>query len=193
MKTIIKTLSLFLFISILTFGKLAAQDIDVGESDKNRVVYWFYISVRIHEDSRTGYVSYIIRNLGSKVYHGKINDYDRILWKNLSTGKKFAVGPFYDYEEAAQAVTFYGKTKDELTLDSTYNDTRNIHWFMLRVEKRPRSGAFVLKRIPGAIGQGDYERFYDSYKAGLATKTLSIGPFWSMEEAEEAKRTYRLH
>ena len=193
MKKIIKTLSLFLFISILAFGKLAAQDIDVVKSDKDRVVYWFYINVILHEDGKTGYVSYIVRNLGSRIYHAKINDYDRILWKNLGTGKKFAVGPFYDYEEARQAVMFYGKVKDEFKLDSTYNDTRNIHWFMLRVERRARSKSYVLKRIPGAIGQGTYERFYDSYKAGLVSKTLPIGPFWNMEEAEEAKRTYRLH
>ncbi len=192
MKTTIRVIILFVFASILIFGKLAAQS-DDGESGKNRTVYWFYINIRVHEDPRTGYISQRVRSLGSRIYHDKLVEYDRILWKHLSTGKRFAVGPFYEYEEARQAVKFYGYKKEEMELDTTYDESRNLHWFMLKVERRQRSQSYLLKRIPGAIGEGTYERFFDNYKAGLVNRILPIGPFWSSEEAEEAKRRYRLH
>ena len=64
---------------------------------------------------------------------------------------------------------------------------------MLRVKRRPRSQSYELERIPGAVGNGTYSRFYQNYQTALPNKTLPIGPFWTLEDAEMAKQKYRLN
>jgi hypothetical protein len=185
----------FLFSIILVLAgnaNIKAQNIDSKEIDDESIVYWFYVNLRIHVDTKTGYENYIVKRLGTQIYHGSINDYDRELWKSLGNGSKMAIGPFYNFDEAQQGLTFYDFTKEERVLSDVVDKNKELFFFVLRVEKRKRSGAYLLRRIPGAIANGDAKSFDDMLVEGLDQKRLAIGPFWNSAEAEEAKRRYRL-
>jgi hypothetical protein len=159
----------------------------------DQVVYWFYVNLRINIDTKNGYESYVVKRLGSQIFHGTINVYDHDLWQNLGKGTKMAIGPFYDATEAQQAWTFYEFSQEERTISQGIDLNKPVFYFVLRVEKRPRSGAYLLERIPGAVQDGgDVKSFDELLETGLGVKRLAIGPFWSKAEAEEAKRRYRL-
>ncbi len=161
--------------------------------DENRLVYWFYVNVREVEDNNTGYVSYGLQRKGSKIDHGTVKEYNRILWKYLGNGTKMAIGPFNDYIEAKKAFMFYLIQDEPHHLDSTFDDNQQVFWFVLHVNRRPRSNSYELIRKPGAIASGNYNDFDIFLKENLMMRVMTIGPFLYMPEAEEAKRIYRLH
>ncbi|NPA69032.1 MAG: hypothetical protein GXO50_10525 [Chlorobi bacterium] len=161
--------------------------------DENRLVYWFYVSVREKEDSETGYVSYNLQLKGNRIQHGSQKDYDRELWKYLGNGQKMAIGPFNEYEEAKKAILFYKIQDKPHELDSTYDENQTVFWFVLHVNRRPRSNSYQLIRKPGAIASGTYHDFDVFLKENLMMRVMTVGPFNYMPEAEEAKRIYRLH
>ena len=161
--------------------------------DENRLVYWFYVNVREVEDNNTGYVSYGLQRKGSKIDHGTVKEYNRILWKYLGNGTKMAIGPFNDYIEAKKAFMFYLIQDEPHNLDSTFDDNQQVFWFVLHVNRRPRSNSYELIRKPGAIASGNYNDFDVFLKENLMMRVMTIGPFLYMPEAEEAKRIYRLH
>jgi len=189
---------LFISALILLSGLLINQKAkaQVGYSDnldENRLVYWFYVGVREFENSKTGYVSYKIQRKGNKIYHGSMKMYDRELWKNLGNGSKMAIGPFNDFDEAKRAYSFYKIQDEPRVLDSTYNMDQQVFWFILHVNRRPRSNSYQLVRKPGSIASGSYADFDNFLRDNLKMRVMTIGPFLYMPEAEEAKRTYRLH
>jgi len=167
-------------------------DIENLHSDEEKMVFWFYISLRITEDRRTRQKVYNVRRLGTRVYSGTLDEYDQDLHKHLSSGHKFAIGPFYDYYEAQQALHFYNVTKKAKPLDSKIDPTKDVFYFMLVIKRMKRSKAYVIERAPGRISSGKAQDFDDFLNAVLPTRVLAVGPFWDMEEAEEAKRVYRL-
>ncbi len=160
--------------------------------DENRLVYWFYVSVREKENSETGYVSYDLQMKGNKIQHGTQKFYIRNLWKYLGNGQKMAIGPFNEYEEAKKAFIFYKIQDKPHKLDSTYDENQTVFWFVLHVNRRPRSNSYQLVRKPGAIASGNYHDFDVFLKENLMLRVMTIGPFNYMPEAEEAKRVYRL-
>ncbi len=161
--------------------------------DQNRLVYWFYVSVREKEDSETGYVSYDLQLKGNKIQHGSQKDYDKNLWKYLGNGQKMAIGPFNEYDEAKKAMLFYKIQDKPHELDSTFDENQTVFWFVLHVNRRPRSNSYQLVRKPGAIASGTYADFDVFLKENLMMRVMTVGPFIYMPEAEEAKRIYRLH
>jgi len=184
---------LVLLSSLLINQKVKAQ---VGYSDnldENRLVYWFYVGVREFENSKTGYVSYKVKRKGNRVYHGSMKMYDRELWKNLGNGSKMAIGPFNDFDEAKRAYLFYKIQEEPRVLDSIYNMDQQVFWFILHVNRRPRSNSYQLVRKPGSIASGSYADFDNFLRDNLKMRIMTIGPFLYMPEAEESKRTYRLH
>ncbi len=192
-------LKLFVLASILfLFGfyspnTVKAQVSYSDNTDENRLVYWFYVSVREKEDSETGYVSYDLQLKGNKIQHGSQKEYDRNLWKYLGNGQKMAIGPFNEYEEAKKAMLFYKIQDEPHQLDSTYDENQTVFWFVLHVNRRPRSNSYQLVRKPGAIASGTYRDFDLFLKENLMMRVMTVGPFNYMPEAEEAKRIYRLH
>ncbi len=193
------TLKLFLLTAILLFSasfipnKTKAQITYNDNIDENRLVYWFYVGVREKENSETGYVSYDLQLKGNKVQHGSQKDYDRNLWKYLGNGQKMAIGPFNEYEEAKKALFFYKLKKEPVELDSTFSPDQTVFWFVLHVNRRPRSNSYQLIRKPGAIASGTYQDFEVFLRENLMMRVMTVGPFIYMPEAEEAKRIYRLH
>ncbi len=162
--------------------------------DENRLVYWFYVSVREKDDAETGYVSYDLQLKGNKIQHGSQKDYDKNLWKYLGNGQKMAIGPFNEYEEAKKGILFYKIQEKPHELDTAvYDKNQTIFWFVLHVNRRPRSKSYQLVRKPGAIASGTYHDFDVFLKENLMMRVMTVGPFNYMPEAEEAKRIYRLH
>ena len=196
MKTNFRVLfiSTFLLLSGLLINQKAKAQVGYSDNlDENRLVYWFYVGVREFENSKTGYVSYQVQRKGNRVYHGSMKMYDRELWKNLGNGSKMAIGPFNDFDEAKRAFLFYKIQKEPRVLDSTYNMDQQVFWFILHVNRRPRSNSYQLVRKPGSIASGSYADFDNFLRDNLKMRVMTIGPFLYMPEAEESKRTYRLH
>lgn len=187
-------ITIFLTISGLIVNKKTVAQVDYSDNlDENRLVYWFYVGVREYEDTKTGYVSYRIQRKGNRVFHGSMKTYDHELWKNLGNGSKMAIGPFNDFDEAKRAFSFYNIQKEPRVLDSTYSSDQQVFWFILHVNRRPRSNSYQLVRKPGSIASGSYQDFDNFLRDNLKMRVMTIGPFLYMPEAEESKRTYRLH
>ncbi len=196
MKNIFKLLILtgILTLSGYFFPHQAKAQVTYSDNmDENRLVYWFYVSVREKEDSETGYVSYDLQLKGNKIQHGSQKDYDKNLWKYLGNGQKMAIGPFNEYDEAKKAILFYKIQDKPHELDSTFDENQTVFWFVLHVNRRPRSNSYQLIRKPGAIASGTYADFDVFLKENLMMRVMTVGPFIYMPEAEEAKRIYRLH
>ena len=174
-------------------------------NDKNKIVYWFNVNLDIKKHRKFGNKYYIAKNTDNRIRNGSLKKYDKVLWRQLSNGPKFAVGPFDDWNAANQAKDFYRRRvnfyKDVEKQDSIFTHKikkskihakKEVFWFYLSVEKRPRSGSLEVKRIPAAIFPSTYESFITAYSTGLQMQKLAIGPFWHLIEAENAKRRYRL-
>ena len=196
MKNIFKLLilSAILIMSGYFYPNQAKAQVTYSDNmDENRLVYWFFVSVREKEDSETGYVSYDLQLKGNKIQHGSQKDYDKNLWKYLGNGQKMAIGPFNEYDEAKKAIIFYKIQEKPHELDSTFDENQTVFWFVLHVNRRPRSNSYQLVRKPGAIASGTYADFDVFLKENLMMRVMTVGPFIYMPEAEEAKRIYRLH
>ena len=157
MKQLIILISSILLISIGLFTCKTSQQItDSHKLDENRTVYWFYIKLKEIEVKNTGITGYEIQRFGSKPETGTAKEYDYFLWKYLSEGTKFAIGPFNDHEEAKQAFLFYDIQKNSQESDKLLNTDREVFWFVLHVNFRERSISMELERIPGAIASGSF-------------------------------------
>ncbi len=193
-KLILTTVSIAIFTTGILFSPKTAKSQTLDEQvDPNRLVYWFYVSVREIKDPETGYKIYQLQRKGNKISSGSLKRYDRDLWRNLSSGSKMAIGPFNNQEEAERAFVFYKVQDEPHLLDAEFDPKQQIFWFILHVKKRPRSRSYELERKPGAVASGTYRDFENFLKENLKMRVMTIGPFLYMAEAEEAKRTYRLH
>ncbi|MEA2040927.1 MAG: hypothetical protein U9N85_00050 [Bacteroidota bacterium] len=159
---------------------------------KGQIVYWFYVKPQIKRHKDTKIEKLTIRYLGDRIYAGTIDEYDIKLWENLSNGSKFAIGPFAEYDEAEDAVSFYN-LKDTTGIDPRIDQNNNIFYFPLEIYIRERSHSYGLERIPGAMFPSSYKNFNNYLHISLSQKRITIGPFRDRFIAEEAKRRYRLH
>lgn len=183
-----------LLITMSLFACKTSQNVVNNDKlDENRTVYWFYVKLREVKVGNSEIMAYKLLRLGSDVNKGTAKEHDYFLWKYLSEGSKFAVGPFNNPEEAKRALLFYKIQTEPHTLDNSYNKSRKVFWFVLNVNKRERSDSYELSRIPGAIASGSYVDFDVFLKENLDLHIMTIGPFENMTDAEESKRIYRLH
>ncbi len=173
--------------------KTSQQTVNSDKLDENRTVYWFYVKLREVKVNNTEIMAYKLHRLSSVPEKGTAKEYDYLLWKYLSEGNRFTVGPFNHPEEAKKAFLFYKIQEEAHTLDASYNKSQKIFWFVLNVNKRERSDSYELSRIPGAIASGTYADFDVFLKENLDLHIITIGPFENMTDAEESKRVYRLH
>ena len=190
-----------LLLLALFMPETGQAQISEKKQEKNRRVYWFNIKLSFKKDAKTGLPKYDVRVISKKVYHGSLAKYDRVLWKGLGAGTRISIGPFRFYEEAEQAMIFYNLKHETTPTDSTHQHEQ-VYFYNLFIGKRPRSGSYALDRRPAAVNSGNYEMFYDLLKVSLQMASagsggdlakLTIGPFWEHTDAEESKRTYRLH
>jgi len=184
---IIFSLILFIFIS----KNISAQ---IDSLSENHKVYWFYVNVTEIVDT-SGYVSLSMKRKRKKIQEGIIKEFDRSLWQHLSKGSVLAIGPFINYNDAISAYSLYGVNKDTMIRDSLLKSEQNVYWFFWRINKKRRKTfiPYIKERRPNAIASGSYKGFKIFLEEILLIRGITIGPFKSNEEAELAKRMYRLN
>ncbi len=190
-----------ILITIATFfsSNLLSQEVTgIDERGKDRRVYWFNVNISFKTDPVTGVPLYDTRIQSKKVYYGSLEKFDHTLWKGLGAGSRLCVGPFSVYDEAYQAMALYDTKHETAPIDTSYDKSRQVHYFLLFIGRRERSGSYFLPRQPAAVNASDYEGFYDALKVALQSgggdlAKVAIGPFWEHIDAEEAKRQYRQH
>jgi len=68
-----------------------AIDSNVPETEnlyenEEKIVFWFYISIRIKEDRRTRQKVYNVRRLGTRIYSGTLDEFDENVHKYYTSG-----------------------------------------------------------------------------------------------------------
>jgi len=191
-----KKLYLFIFILSLVFISISWKT-DTKEIKAKRAIsfyevkpdfHWFSIRVRI--DKTTGL--FVLDGVSGGVRHGKQIDFEKELWRALSR-RQLVVGPFLKRETANNAKLLYKSDKKKIRKSSLKNLPPNLHWFLTTFEESPRLGIYVIKRMPGAVFSGNVDNFIFLIYTSLNIKSVPIGPFEDYNQAELAKRLYRMN
>ncbi len=156
----------------------------IAEDDP--VYFWFFVKVRIDTKSNI----YKIAGSGGGINHGYLYDFEKSLWKGLSR-RQIAIGPFQSREEALNSIRLYKADKSKINELPEGDVPTRAHWFAITFKQSDRQKFFILERAPGSVNTGTMDNFIDAFFAQLEYKFLQIGPFYSYEQAEEAKRLYR--
>ncbi len=169
------------------------------KNDPNRFVFWVTVNASIKISNETKKEVYVVKTARNKPGSGKIRKYQRFLHKSLIAGHSIPIGPFDNYDDALRAVDYYKLTKfnnetikksiDQMP-DSIMND--EYYWFFLKFSYSQRKKTIFLERTAARVASGNLGDFRTVLWEGLSFKQLAAGPFISQEEAEEAKRLYRL-
>lgn len=189
------------FIFGFLFSDLAlAQTSNVeaeNEFSKDRDMYWFRVNLRIEKQRQNQFASrevYKVKRIPNSYETGKVKEFERSLWQNLSSGKVI-IGPFLEADQALMAHELYNlnNTKQKLQTDTTkYDQQATYYWYALKLEQSLRLKTYSLLRMPARVASGTLEEFYDALWEGLTFRQLIVGPFKSQIRAEESKRLYRL-
>ena len=169
------------------------------KNDPDRFVFWVSVNASIKISNETKKEAYVIKTSRNKPYSGKILKYQRFLHKSLIAGHSIPIGPFDNHDDAMRAVDYYKLTKfnSETIKKSIAQMTDSImneeyYWFFIKFYYLPRKKTIKLERTAARVASGNLADFRTVLWEGLFHKQLAIGPFISQEEAEEAKRLYRL-
>lgn len=156
------------------------------DENEDAELYWFYINVKRNKKARQYTIK---RSGGSRIVSGTKADYERALWENM-VGGRLAIGPFLDFEEAKGSNALYNLSNQDAALEHIHSS--EVHWFFLKVKGSERTNSYKLARTAARVASGSVNEFIDAMREGLTFQQLSIGPFWDYQQAEEAKRLYRL-
>lgn len=182
----------FFIAIIVIFGTSAltqttkAQDNNNNFTDANQAYFWFYVNVKIDEKTD----SYKVISAQNNLNTGYMKDFEKDLWSSLAN-RRIAVGPFLDKNEAMNAKRLFKSSEDrvnQLPVDTVPN---TVYWFAIDFKQSDRMRIFIITRNPAAVQQGNENQFVAAFYEQLAYKHFSIGPFYSYELAEMAKRLYR--
>ena len=187
-KITIQNIILFFFFLFIT-NKISAQ---IDFDDDKRNVYWFYVKISLHKDTAS-YYHYDLKRKRKNIQEGLIKDFDRSLWKYLSKGSTLAIGPFSQYADVKTSYSLYTKDESSQIKDSVLNSTQTVYWFAWKIKKNERTNPPFISRLPIATASGSFNDFKVFLEENLSMRILTIGPFKSEEEAELAKRMYRLN
>lgn len=156
--------------------------------DEKPDFYWFSIRIQIEVRNNT------FKMLGATggVRYGKQISFEKALWHGLSR-RQIAIGPFMSKKEAENARQLYKPNKDKIKLNKLKEVPAQINWFAITFEESPRLRIFVLRRAPGAVATGSLNFFISTFYQLLQVKQISVGPFEDYQQAELAKRLYRMN
>lgn len=193
--------SIIIIISCLLLSSDVIAQINYSdEIDENRLTYWFQIRVREVEDDSTGYVSYILTEVKSKLMHGTENEYRKNMYKSMKNDI-LNIGPFDDFDQAWKSKNIYEHLVFNsnwdyhdysfLQKDSTYDKNQTIFWFAQHLVSDKKNRIELIRR-PGAIASGTYLDFYAFAREDFCMRILTIGSFLYMPEAEKSKNIYRI-
>lgn len=174
---------LFLFVFVSNVQTFSQKPI---ANDPNRIYYWFAVNVRI--DNKTD--SYKVTSTSSELYAGTLKEFEKDLWKSLSN-RKIVVGPFLEKNEALNAKRLYRSSEDKVKLMPVDTVPAIVHWFAIDFKQSDRMFIYIIVRNPAATQSGPEKRFIDAFYEQLNYKHFAIGPFYSYDHAEFAKRLYR--
>ncbi len=169
------------------------------KNDPNRFVFWVSVNASIKISKEAKKEVYVVNTSRNKPGSGKIRKYQRFLHKSLIVGNSIPIGPFDNYNDALRVVDYYKLTKfNNETMkksiaqmpDSIMNG--DYYWFFVKFSYSQRKRTFFLERTAARVASGNLGDFRTVLWEGLSFKQLAVGPFISQEEAEEAKRLYRL-
>ncbi|MBN2892964.1 MAG: hypothetical protein JXL97_13940 [Bacteroidales bacterium] len=195
----IKKLLSYLFVIVLLYSvsllTISFKNGEITEGkragsihDDDPVYYWYFVRVRI--DDRTN--TFKLSGTSGGLDYGYLIDFEKNLWNGLSK-RQIAVGPFLSREEALNAKRLYKTSADKINEMPEGEIPDRIHWFAITFEQSPRLRIFVIRRAPGAVQTGTVDQFIAAFYEQLNVRLLSIGPFYYYEQAEEAKRLYRVN
>lgn len=77
--------------------------------------------------------------------------------------------------------------------DSVLYSTQTVYWFVWKIKQNERTNPPYISRLPIATASGSFNDFKVFLEENLLMRILTIGPFKTEEEAELAKRMYRLN
>jgi hypothetical protein len=187
------TLILFLVCSV------SFAQVTVGKVDPDRYVFWFYVRAEIKLDKNKKMPVYVIRPLGKTPKSGATRKYEKDLWRYLLGGQQLAIGPFRDYQDVKRAVNMYDLARHtdetmekEIQNFSDSTAANEYFWFVLKFKISKRKKKYLLERTAARVHPGSLKQFKQMLWEGLSFQQLAIGPFATQEEAEEAKRLYRI-
>lgn len=197
MKTLVKYL-LVIILSV-SFTMSFAQEVIVEHYRPDQFVFWITVRAQIKISNESKKEVYVVRTARNKPQSGKLYNYEKSLWKNLTSGRQLLIGPFTEYQDAVRAAEMYdlAKQTNESMAEHirTYTDSTTApeyYWFFLKYKIMPRTKKLALERTAARVAYGDIKDFMQVLWEGLTFQQLAIGPFQSQVEAEEAKRLYRL-
>lgn len=194
-----KNLIITSVIILLFFSSCFGPGQNSIKQNRDRFVFWVSVRAEVKISRETKKEAYVIRTTRNEPYSGKINKYQKFLFKSLKAGQNIPIGPFDNFEDAQRAAEYYKLTKynsdtmekDIATrVDSTA--TGDYYWFFIKFYYLPRKRTIVLERTAARVAYGSIKDFRTVLWEGLFFKQLAVGPFPSQEGAEEAKRLYRL-
>jgi len=173
------SLSAFTYSPANQSAALGTGDDQIGE------MFWFFIRIKVDTEKK----AYTLIGTASRISSGEKKDFEKALWWGTTKGQ-FAVGPFLNHKEALDARLLYRKTRGKITATNEERE-RQVHWFLITMKERKRSGAYKLQRMPARLASGTIEEFLDALYEGMTFERLAVGPFWDYVQAEDAKAMYR--
>lgn len=200
----------FIFLSALffvfaSFPASAQEDMEELLKKAREVdrVYWFYLRVKVTRIDRRTNAYALITKQGSRIQSGDVETFEKSLWAN-TLKKRITVGPFWDEEEAENARILYSKDRisetefkrerDYTNVESAEMWDRELYWFPISWEVKARPSSYKLIQMPTFVAPpGTTTAFLDALYENMNFGNLLIGPFWTMEEAENAIALYRLN
>jgi len=195
----IKLQAVVLAAIILFFPKNSSgQTENIDSINHDKIVFWFPLKATLKLDRKTKKPRYILNSIGKDPKSGTLMEFEINLFKNIKRGKRILIGPFDRMPDARRALPLYKLAKH--TNESmekqiiNYKDSifaEKYYWFFFK-RKSKRKYPPVLERTAARVASGDLKDFKQVLWEGFLFKQLAIGPFTSQEEAEEAKRLYRL-
>jgi hypothetical protein len=180
---------LLITLLFLSSTYVLAQDETV---DENKKVYWFFIKVKEIEDVETGSVSYFIQRKKKKTFAGTIEDFDNSLWENLGKNGFLAIGPFSKLHDVETSYVFYKTGKCPEIEDSILKKEEKVYWFIWHYTKSKSLRPNYKRYLPKAIASGNFEDFQLFLDENILMRIITIGPFYSEEEARRSQKFYRV-
>lgn len=167
--------------------------------DRDRFVFWISVRAETKISRETKKEAYVIRTTRNEPHSGKVTKYQKFLHRSLKAGQNIPIGPFDNFEDAKRAVEYYKLTKYnsetmEKDIHTRVDSTAvgDYYWFFIKFYYLPRKRTLVLERTAARVAYGSIKDFRTVLWEGIFFKQLAVGPFATQEEAEEAKRLYRL-
>lgn len=192
-----KKLIVFPVLIFLSLFLKAQSNYDIL-NDKDRIVYWFEMSIKYSEPDDYACIIFVLGETDDLVKAGTAEKFAESVYNALKQNH-ICIGYYNTKQEAEDAKAMYhlfsNKGEDELkalkyTPEILKSFPDESYFFILA----PYQGKnqWYYERKPGALGIGTKEYFFNFVRDNLLNEVLTVGPFIYGETAEDSKRIFRL-